>query len=46
MAAKYLKQAVKVDKDKERSGRLLVRALEESGNIPAARKLEAELKLS
>ncbi|UZP66814.1 hypothetical protein N1030_14535 [Desulfovibrio mangrovi] len=46
MAAKYLKQAVKVDKDRVRVGQLLVRALEESGNIPAARKMEAELKLS
>ncbi|MFV0348537.1 MAG: hypothetical protein ACK5JO_08110 [Halodesulfovibrio sp.] len=46
MAAKYLKQAVKVDKDRTRAGQLLVRALEESGNIPAARKLEAELKLA
>lgn len=45
MAARYLKRGVKVDKDPKLVGTLLVRALEESGNIPAARKMEAELKL-
>lgn len=46
MAAKYLKQALKIGNEKEIVGRLLVRALEEGGNIPAARKLEADLKLA
>lgn len=45
MAAKYLKRGVKVDPLPKRTGALLVRALEESGNIPAARKLQADMGL-
>lgn len=45
MASKYLKRAVKVERNPKLSATLLVRSLEESGNIPAARKLEAEFGL-
>ncbi len=43
MAARYLKRAFKIENQSAEIGALLVRALEQSGNIPAARKLEAEL---
>lgn len=44
MALRYLKKAMKVDPDNHLCTELTVQAYKDSGNIPAAAKLEAQLK--